>query len=634
MIQFSKTDFVDLETYTQRLNKTGEIFMDMTGVHAYANEQQLVANTLRRLCHRYMNSNSRTGYLTVDKHSVIDYLQRTEYVPEEKFTKKGVAGSSLDKEKVLKPLYESGVSPDFLSMYMKHQESTTRSGNMAKLIMRSRNREKINGVCGELTKIPFVANQTLNLRFNYSQEGIIGFPKEMKDVIYAPEDYCLAWGDFSQIDARVAYNILLKDESNYKYIAQFPDDIYAGFANWVNAFSLCEMQKDCKRLESVVAEEDERYGTAPSYQRLEEVRKKLADWKPFNGFKDKKERGMYKVYCLQTIYGTRYHKVAEASAFIKMFGKVLASCPKYKKYWDDVMKRTDLGTPINVSCYFGHSELVPAVGGRMKMGTLYKCLNYPVQGTSSEILILTCNNLLNRLYAKGYTEDQVRVYYVRHDEPIFILHKDVMKDSHVFKEFENIYIDNWLPLNLTFSFGDCYGTPSEGLMGIYDNACVMNSADITPWCGDKSTELSEHYPLDKLFEVGVHVQRDGNKIVTCFYDEESHSFDTCMKEFDGDILDTDVLKVYVEQFISSVRTRGYTQAVVYNLCDYFEDTLFDGLPVFFRPISANAVMNAKRLTGIVLDKINGVPFEVTEDTARFLSTLKKLNVFGVNNEIT
>lgn len=634
MIHFRKNEEPNIELYSERLNRSGEIFMSLDHVKAYSNTQSNTARTLSRLCHRYMNINSMTGYIALDKHSVIDYLQQTEYVSSDRFEKKGVQSLSLDKDKVVRPLYESGIAQDFLGMYMQLQESNTRSNNMSKLVSRVGTNTKVEGNAGELTSVPFEANQTLNLRFNYSKEAIIGFPKEMTDVIYAPKDYCLAWGDFSQIDARVTYNILLKDDTNFEYIKAFPD-IYAGFANWVNEENRKNLEIEKSRLEAIIADEELRFGSAPSYNLLAGVITKLENWKPFTGFKDKEARKLYKVYCLQTIYGTRYHKVPEANAFIKMFGKVLASCPKYQRYWDDVMRRVDLGVPLKVSCYFGHSELVPATGGRFKMDTLYKCLNYPVQGTSSEILILTCSNILEKLYAKGYTEEQVSIYYVRHDEPIFLIHKDVMKDTQIFKEFENLYIEDWLPLNLTFSFGECYGKPDPSLTEQFEAACSsISSEQLNAVPTVTTSELSNHYPLDDILELGIAVSRDADNIVTCFYDKTSHSFDTCVKQFSGVITDLEIIKSYVEHYIVGVKTRGFRQVVIYNLCDHFEDTVIDGIAVFFRCNANPAVTDARMLTDVVIDKLNNVSFEVTEERAGFLKSLSRLNVFGVSNEIT
>ena len=102
---------------------------------------------------------------------------------------------------------------------------------------RSEKNKKVKGWEGMLTAIPFLAQKNINLRFNYSNENIISFPKEISAMIKAPEGHILAWGDFAQSDARIAYNTLLKDEENYKYISAFPDDIYAGFANWVSCFT-------------------------------------------------------------------------------------------------------------------------------------------------------------------------------------------------------------------------------------------------------------------------------------------------------------------------------------------------------------------------------------------------------------
>lgn len=628
MVNFSKDDDVDVDVYEQRLNYSGEIYMNLKSVARYILNQENLSKTLYRLCRRHMNMSSRYGYGSVEKNSVIAYLKNSEHIPAERFRKKGVQGESLDKDKVLKPLRDSGIAKDFLDLYMEFQECSTRGNNVSKLLSRIKNNETIEGWNSDLVCVPFSANRSLNLRFNYSREGIINFPKDMKDVIFAPQDYYLVWGDFSQIDARVAYNTLLRDETNFEFIRKFPDDIYAGFANWVNEFQRNILAQNISHLEAVCENENKLHGTAYSYGKLEEARDRLDNWKVFNGFSDKKERTLYKVYCLQTIYGTRFHLNPEANIFIKTLGTVLDSCPKYNRYWNDIKKRADLGIPIKVNCYFSHMELVPAVGGRRVNDTLFKCLNYPVQGTSSEILILTINNILDRLYDLGYTEEQARVYYVRHDEPIFLIHKDVMKDAHIFKEFETINIDNWLPLELGFNFGRCYGRVSEDVQTEYNKIKIIsdNTLDVT------SKEVVDHYPLEPMLELGVSIFRENGHMIIAFYNGEDNSYDTMYRNnVDATVEDIIIIKAYIEKYIENVKPLGYKLVVIYNAINYYGDDFINGISVIYSPLLQPSIMNARNIAIASMDNhLGNKPRSL--DNADFLSSLVRLNVFKVNDE--
>jgi hypothetical protein len=401
----AKKDLVDVDLYEERLNRTGEIYVDLIGIGMYSQQQLCRASTLRRLCMKHMNLHSVLGYSSLCSESVRDYLKKTEGVPQKSFKKKGVSGESIDKKKVLEPLLKNGYAPDFLKLYIEHQESKSRSSSMSLLYNRHSRSEKIRGWEGLLTPIPFTANRNVNLRFNYSDENLISFPRDMTGVIKAREGYVLAWGDFAQSDARIAYNLLLRDDTNIEYIRAFPDDIYAGFANWVREFQRMELRQKLDKAvafrEEVMRDSDREVGTAS----IEVNEKMLAEWKPFAGFKNREEREVYKVYVLETIYGTRNHKVAEAAKFIDVLGRVLDSCPRYKKFWDDIKRRAAFGVPLRVQCYMGHVEHVAAFDGARLSETLFKCLNYPVQGGTSEIMIITVNRILDKFYEMGYTED-------------------------------------------------------------------------------------------------------------------------------------------------------------------------------------------------------------------------------------
>ena len=59
-------------------------------------------------------------------------------------------------------------------------------------------------------------------------------------------------------------------------------------------------------------------------------------------------------------------------------------------------------------------------------------------------------------YELGYTEDDVSVYMVRHDEPVFKVKETAKKDLWVFKQATDIIVDNWVPLRIDFSPGYYY----------------------------------------------------------------------------------------------------------------------------------------------------------------------------------
>lgn len=602
MAIYNRFDCIDADLYEERLNVLNFILMDAQNMKTYVNEQRVKVDTLNRLCLRYMRMHSDRSPYSVNKIEIIDYLKRAEGITDEAFKKKGVQGKSLDKEKVILPLYDSGKATDFLEMYIKLLESKNRNNTVTSLYTRIIDNTAMFGWDRELVQVPFSVNPSLNLRFNYANEGIINFPKEMKSVVHAPNDYYLVWGDFSQIDARVAYNTLLRDEENFQYIKRFPDDIYAGFANWVNEVHKRELEENVYKLSERCESEESQLGTAYSFASHQKAQDALNAWKPFTGFKDKEERKLYKVYCLQTIYGTRYHKTASANSFIKMFGNVLSSCKKYQTYWKDIQHRNMLGAPIKVNCYFGHSELVASKSGRQVNDTLYSCLNYPVQGTSSEIMIHTCNDILDRFYELGYDNSAVSIYYVRHDEPIFLVHKSLLEDSHIFKEFETIYVDDWLPLNLKFNWGTCYGEVSPDVQSTYESVIPEESSLLAP----VNVTSYDYSPIDKMLEVGVAVRDYEDTRIVVFYSTHLNAYDALsfdIKEIELDLYD--FLHQLVLKSTSKLYEIGYRQLVIYNRESMHVDEFADGVGLLYRFINHAATSLAEAAANSFILQIRG-----------------------------
>lgn len=697
MKNYTSNDFVDVELYEQRLNLTGELYMSIEEVGLYSQRQAVRASTLQRLCLQYMNLHSFHGYSSLHSSSVLHFLQTVEKVPKSMFRKKGVASESLDVKKILIPMMDNNFAVDFLKLYIEHQECASRRNNMASFYSRVHTGKKVRGWEEVLTAIPFTANRNINLRYNYSNENVISLPKEISNTIKAPDGYVLAWGDFAQSDARIAYNTLLKDETNIRYISEFPDDIYAGFANWVSHFCLNELKENLKKanenfvqtkkqmlekkieedfnyrvakedldfyaakhsaalneddntskdfskirlqydkLCNVLAEAEKRFEedkqkalacSVSEDNRIKKARKDIEAFQPFRGFKNKTERDLYKVYVLQTIYGTRRHVVSEANRFIGLLGKVLDSCPNYKRYWEDIKRRASYGMPIRVHCYMGHVEQVAAFDGIRLKETLFKCLNYPVQGGTSEIMITTTNGILNTFYSLGYTDKDIRVYYIRHDEPIFIFKKSVMKDSWVFKDYSIIHMDDWIPLILDFSFGRVYSNQDRDLTNEFELSTRINEFRISQDL--KSTISKDYYPLEPILELAIHIERLSSKrILIVFYLEERNSFDAVTITLASEITDQEVLVRYIEKYLGKLYSLGFRLIVVLNSLIGEEQT-FGTIPITrrYQISSSLSVFRAYVIAMAAKSKFEDVASSIVEENSSFLKSLFKLGLFG------
>ena len=82
---YSANDDINVELYEERLNMTSEIYMDLSELGIYAEQQAIKAATLTRLCLQYMNLHSQKGYTSISVNSVLHYLQYVEKVPKSLF---------------------------------------------------------------------------------------------------------------------------------------------------------------------------------------------------------------------------------------------------------------------------------------------------------------------------------------------------------------------------------------------------------------------------------------------------------------------------------------------------------------------------------------------------------------------
>ena len=554
------SDYVDSDLYNTRLNEIGHIYMDMISLGIYAQQQACLAETYYRLCKQFINQHSLVGYDSMDKQAIIDYLVKAERVSRESFRAKNVIGESIDKTKVLTPLRKNGYAPDFFDLYFQYVSSKSRNSNMSQFYDRNKNREVVEGYSCDLAKVPFTARVEVNLRCYYSSEDIIGIPKDISQVVQAPEGYVLAWGDFAQSDARIAFNTLLKDEATLPIVEQFPDDIYAGFARLVSNYSLKSLEARLVSAKQYAEAYAKNTGQVPDDSSVKRLEEEIHNFQPFTEFSSKSERELYKLNSLRTLYGTRTDSVRADREFISKFAAVLMNCPRYKEYWDDVSFRASFGLPLAVKCYMGHVEYVPAFDGKRISETLFKCLNYPVQGGSSEMIILTVNRLLDTFYSLGYGPEDVRIYYTRHDEPVFILKESVMKDSWIFKDFEYLQVDDWFPLQMDFSFGRKYTNVDVDLMEKYEDSWKRNESRI----GIVSTgNHKEYWPLQKILVLGADVIDLGeNSKIVSVYEEKNNLVDVFSVTSEG--TPQQVLFSVVNKFLEAIHQRGYRQVVIYN----------------------------------------------------------------------
>lgn len=478
MHKFKKTDSPDIDLYESHLRKNGYIVYDqelMQKIWQYATAES-TTRSQQAVDTMLFKSGGRCCALSRDV--ILNYLLNFERCPEHYFSKKGMDGYSLDKNKVLMKLYGNNYATEFLDNYMEYKSLVSKCGKIRGIL------EGCNASCGtdrdgvSLKRIPYSVNQQKNLRYNYRDQDIIGIPKDYNACISVEDGYFLAWGDFAQSDFRIAYNLFMRSQQNDEIMNKYEDKYEA--------------------LARMVAQKE---GTV------------------FDKEQFLQERQIYKRLTLATVYGTRNSTVPEEDRFVKRMTEFLNHCHKYVEYVKRLNDRCNIGLPMVLEGYFGDEETVANKYNREDI--INDSLNTPIQMGTSEIVILTVNAILSKFKELGYSEDDVSVYYVRHDEPVFKVSEKTLKDAWVFNEFSTILIDDWTPLRLDFDFGYHYKQSDEELVEKIKSCYESNQNRVTKYEMEYKID-TEYYPIpptavlfmEKIVIPGV------NKTIVAIYSEK------------------------------------------------------------------------------------------------------------------
>ena len=524
MIRFHKDDFVDVDRYEERLNYNGCILYDREQMEGNLLYMQSNSCTYAGIAQDTMLFRSAGRYYTLSPDAIYAYLTNVEHCPDHYFVnrKSKTGRPSLDMRKVLGKLAANGYAEEFLSDYMKHRSIESKCSSVKSVISHCTVEAGQAEDGTKLCRIPYTAVRQKNLRFNYNNFDIIAqIPKEYCDCIVAEDGYVLAWGDFAQSDFRIAYNLFLRSRENDRIMLKYKDKYEA--------------------LARIVAET---MGTS------------------FNEASFKEERDIYKVMTLAVIYGTRNSLVKAEQEFIKSFSEFLEKCPKYKEYYTRLQNRVLLGLPLVTESYFGNETVIPYMPYN-KDGMVNDALNSPVQTGTSEIIILTVNAILDMFYGLGYTPDDVSVYYVRHDEPIFKIKKETMKDCWIFNQFAEILVDDWIPLELSFNYGYRYKMADDGIQRMAEEVYERNADKIDGMAPGTDID-TVYYPVQDVLILQVHwISTNGHTVVTYYSQEKNQVMYSLLATDDRDEVLFGI-KQRIASFSPRVIEAGYRGILIYN----------------------------------------------------------------------
>lgn len=478
MYKFYKGTVIDFDRYESLLMYRPYLVYNYKLMRETLEYEKCRVNTLFSLAVDTMIYRSGGVCTDLSTNCVLNYLLKYENCPERYFNNRKTQSYSLDSKKVLEKLKQNGHAVEFIEYYTKYKSLKSRCDKIQKLLERCVHPAGVNQDGIELRKIHFHTHIEKNFRFNYSDSDVIAIPKEYNSCISIDDGYFLAWGDFAQSDFRIAYNLFMRSPQNDELMNSY-EDKYEALARMVANVHKADFDYD----------------------------------------KFKEERQSYKTLTLAVVYGTRDSVIAEEQPFIRTMTQFLNNCEKYKEYEKRIKDRIALGLPIVIDSYFGNSQ---GVNKTRDVDLLNDALNTPVQTGTSEIVALTTMAILDEFYKLGYSEEDVSVYYVRHDEPVFRVSKKAIKDAWIFNQFNKILIDDWTPLSMDFNFGFYYKEKDEALTEEIHNVYKSNLSklDNIPI----GTTINNFYPISPVFTLcGSCMQTPDGNTIYCFYSPEFHA---------------------------------------------------------------------------------------------------------------
>lgn len=451
-----------MEEYMHLLSSSLTIYMDEDRLDRAYREACYAADDLKALALLWLRIESGGMYSSLSPDNIIDFLLRIG-VDEKRLSHSRSKKLSLDMKKVVTPLIDSGVAPELLLTYKEYRSYCSYASSLSSLIDAKRP-YTITPSGRKLVQFPTHIEERDNLRVYYHDIAVVSVPKKYSNMITGPSDkHFIAWCDYPQADWRFAYNLFIRDEKNEQIMRQCTD-AYEGLARLV---------------------EGENFS-------LEE-------------FKEK--RNEFKTNCLKVFYNSKDN--SPTATAIREFYR---SCPKYYRLLYDLGVLYQFKLPIPCTSYFGYEQLLPE--GPFPDAFIAKGLNTPIQTFTSHIVNETVFGVLEKFWELGYTKEQANVYYVRHDEPLFLFTKDVIKDAWVFKECSEIFIPGFTPIHLDFHFGTYYQEEDPRLTMEINNAIEASNHTYAVYEGG---EAKDYYPLPSVESVYAQVFTHGSNLCVKFY---------------------------------------------------------------------------------------------------------------------
>lgn len=453
-----------MDEYIQLLRSAGGVYVNNTRLEQALYESRWSAEDMRDLALMWLKIESGGVYTGLSKDNIIDYLYRIGIDLDKRYRSKKVKGNSLDMTRVVNPLIEAGVATELLTSYKQYRSFMTYS-SFLKSMMQERK------PCGKTLDGSLILHYNTNieardnLRAYYSKLAVVSIPKMYSNIIMGKTDgHYIAWCDYPQADWRFAYNLFIKDSTN-EAIMRGCDDAYEGLAQIVEGDSFSH-----------------------------------------EGFAERRKQ--YKVNCLKVFYNSK-----DQSEIPSLMRKYYMSRQKYRDLYNDLYLLQKFRLPVPCKSYFGFEQLLPEQ--QIPSEFVAKGLSTPNQTFTSEVVIETVFGVLERFWSMGYTPEDINVYFVRHDEPLFMFTKKVIKDAWIFEDCSSIHIDGFTPIHLDFHYGSYYKEEDPNLTAEIKRVCAANTDKLHYYEGG---QMKEYHPFPSVGHVAVTIKTANGQTKLQMYD--------------------------------------------------------------------------------------------------------------------
>ena len=443
-------DIHPMDEYLELLSKYRKIYIDSARLDRAVSEAQYKADDLKALALLELRIESSGSYQMLTPDNIIDYLLNIGVDLDKRYRNKKTKSYSLDMKKVVDPLIADGVAVELLTTYKQYRTFRTYASFLSKLA--EQKHIHCRTVDGRLI-LDYDTNiqERENLRVYYHDIAVVSIPKVFSNIVTGPSDeWHLAWCDYPQADWRFAYNLFIRDSSNLEQMKSC-EDTYEGLA-------------------------------------------RIVEGPKFNPEVFKSTRKDYKVDCLKTFYNSR-----DSKAIPTAMREYFMSRKKYRDYMYDLSILYHFKLPVPCVSYFGFEQMLP--DAPYPDAFISKGLNTPIQTFTSHVVNETAFGILDKFRKLGYTEDDIRLYYVRHDELIFLFKDTILKDAWVFADCADIHIDGFTPIKLEFKYGNYYQEVDENLTFQIEQNIKQHPENITIY---EEGEMHPYYPVPRV--ESLHVQ--------------------------------------------------------------------------------------------------------------------------------